>query len=252
MANENINDIKERVGALLRKAADPACSEAEADGAMRLAQKLMEKYQVTEADLAVGGNAFKELDRVGTLHKKTGEYYLHPVERYCAVIVGRFCAVKPYTVSDEGALKLRLFGLESDVELATWMLTAFVQQFESDWERFKKVELGSKRFVTIKDARLSFARGFCDAVNKRLNDWLYRRENDIENSPTEGTSNALIIKKFDLVEQELRKRGVHLSRANHRGNAGNHEGARGAGYMSGSRAETGRSVGGGAIMIGAR
>lgn len=249
MANENMNDIKERVGALLRKAVDPAATPAEADAAMRLAQKLMEKYQVTEADLDKGGNEFREAGRTGRKHPKSGEWYLHPVERYCAAIVGRFCGVTPWITTDDGELKLVLFGFDADVELANWMLTAFVNQFEADWELYKMRDLGTKRLVTIREARLSFAHGFTQAINKRLEDWMFRDE---AKSPEPGTTDgkALVVKKTSLVEQELRNRGMHFTRSSHRGQNGSHAGAAGAGYASGSRAETGRGVGQSAIMIG--
>lgn len=247
MANENIGDIKERVSALLRKASDGAATPAEAEAAMRLAQKLMGRYQVTEADLDNGDGTFKTVDREGRYSPKKGEYYLHPVERYCAAIVGRFCGVEPYTATENGKLVLHIFGLDSDVELANWMLTSFVQQFEADWLLYKQFKLDTKRLVTIKDARLSFATGFTTAVNERLNDWLFRK------SPEEGTadtSNALVIRKLDLVEQKLAEMGLSLSRGRHRRKSGGHGDARSAGFMSGSRAETGRGVGQSAIAIG--
>jgi hypothetical protein len=247
MTNENIESIKDRVSALLRKASDSAATEAEAEAAMRLAQKLMAKYQVTEADLDKGGNAFKEYDRESKWSAKKNERYLHPIERYCAVIVGRFCGVKPYTAADnDGNLVLRLFGLDSDVELANWMLTAFIQQFETDWEIYKNFQLGTKRLVTIKDARKSFAHGFTQAINKRLEDWMFRKCDNVEQN--DGT--ALVVRKLDLVEQKLRESGVFLSAGRHRGDAGSNSGARSAGFMAGSRAETGRGVGKSAIAIG--
>jgi Protein of unknown function (DUF2786) len=253
MANENINDVKERVSALLRKASDSAATAAEAEAAMRLAQKLMKKFAVTEADLATAsGDDFKEAVMAGRYHAKSNTYYLHPVQRYCAVVVGKFCGVTPYTSSDEeGHLCLKMFGFESDVELATWMLSSFVLQCENDWEAFKAYELGTRRLLTIKEARLTFTKKFADAVNDRLSKWLYREEYSPEQGTTStGTDVALLGKKLATVEAELEKRVGRLGRGTHRGKSGNHGAAAAAGYAAGSRAETGRGVGGGRIAIG--
>jgi hypothetical protein len=252
MAKENIQDIKEKVRALLMKAADAAASPAEAEGAMRAAQKLMAKYQVSEKDLgALSGDDYRFADRVGAKHKTKG-WYLHPVDKYCAVTVGKFCGVVPFTSKgDSGELTLRMFGMDSDVELAGWMLTAFKQQFEADWERYKRFQMESKRLIDVREARLSFARGFTSAVCERLEKWMFR---EVDKSPVGGSDGtSLVIKKRDLAMDELRNRGIILGRASrgHGGRASTDTMAAGAGYNSGAAANVGRATAGtSTIMIG--
>jgi Protein of unknown function (DUF2786) len=252
MTEDKLREVKEKVRALLMKAADSAATAAEAAGAMAAAQKLMARYQVTADDLnKLSASDYKFMGMAGTHHRKSNSWYLHPVQRYCAPVVGRFCAVKPYTKTHEdGSLSLELFGMDSDVELAAWMLRAFTDQFEHDWEVFKRDGLGTRRLVTIKEARLSFAGAFTKAINERLETWMFRKSD----SPAEGTSSgfdlALVKDKMSLIEAELVRRGIYLSAGQHRGRGGSHDGAAAAGYASGSRAETGRGVGGGRIAIG--
>lgn len=251
MANENIQDIKAKVRSLLMKAADAVATPAEAEGAMRAAQKLMAKYQVSEKDLgSLTQEDFKEASRTGGIYKS--KTYLHPIDRYCSVIVGKFCGVQPWIHNNDEGECMKMLGLEADVELATWMLSAFREQFEADWLKYKRFDMASKRFKDLTAARVSFVHGFARAINDRLQDWLYR------DSPKEGSAEsdgrALVIKKHDLVQAEMERRGLHLGRGTRRGAVNADTTAAGAGYNSGKAADVGRATAGGAgpIMIGGR
>lgn len=240
---DNIQDIREKVKALLRKASDAAASPSEAEGAMRLAQKLMAKYSLSEAELnAVKEEDFCEATWQGRYHK--GAYVIHPVDRYCSVIVGKFCGVVPFLRNNGSTVAL--FGLDADVELAKWMLHAFREQFEHDWEVFKRFQMESKRLLDIKDARKSFAHGFTEAINNRLKDWMFRQ------SPEGGSGEgALVLRKHDIVAAELERRGIHLAPTGRRGSRGSHDQAAGAGYNAGNAANVGRATAGaGRVLIG--
>lgn len=251
MANEDINAIKERVRALLMKAADGSATAAEAEGAMRAAQKLMAKYQVKETDLdSLTAESYKETEYAGQRHRKAG-WYVHPVDRHCANLVGKFCGVVPYirTIDLTGELRVCMFGLESDVELAHWMLSAFKQQLEADWIIYKRYTMNSRRFKDLTEARRAFVQGFVKAIGDRLAAWMFR------DSPTKGTSEntALVVKKLSLVEEEMERRGMflgHITLAQRRISRDAH--AAGAGYNSGKAANVGRATEGAGshIMIG--
>lgn len=253
MANENIQDIKDRVRALLMKAVDAAASPSEAEAAMRMAQKLMEKYQVSEADL--GG--LREDDwRYGETkaeHHKTRGYYLHPIDRYCSVVVGKFCGVIPYKV-DEGTPQFRmvLFGLDADVELAQWMLAAFKKQLDHDWELYKRYQMESKRLIDVREARMAFVRGFTSAVTQRLNDWMFRDVPKAGQSPNKGSGHDLVLRKANLAIDELARRGIHLGATDSKARRGTVDhAAAGAGFNSGKAVQVGgQQVGGARIAIG--
>jgi hypothetical protein len=251
---KDINDIKERIRALLMKAADAAASPAEAEGAMRLAQKLMATYQVAEGDLErVGEDDYTFLTKDG---KTVGtKIIIHPIDRYCAMIVGKFCGVVPIekTLPNDGGFKLELFGLAADVQLAAWMLDAFIEQFEHDWLLYKRFQMQTKRLLDVKEARKAFIHAFAAAIKVRLSDWLYRK---VE-SPDGGTGRvsaegtALAIRKLTSAEEELARRGFRLGKTGHKGSSAKGAAAAsaaGAGYNSGMAA----SVGGKATPGGAQ
>lgn len=253
MANENIQDIKAKVKALLMKAADAAATPSEAESAMRLAQKLMAKYQIdqTSLDALVEGD-WRTLERRAEHHKIKG-WYLHPVDRYCSVLVGQFCGVIPYIGGGtDGELTLILFGLDADVELASWMLAAFKDQLEHDWNVYKRFQMESKRLLDIKKARLAFVRGFTSAVSDRLRDWMFRDANSVVGSNRSTEGKDLVIRKRNLAEDELARRGIHLHKAGSQyRRPSSDNAAAGAGYQSGQGASVGgKAVGGARIAIG--
>jgi len=235
----NVESVKDKVRALLAKAMDPAASEHEASGAMAAARKLMAKFDLSEEELMKAkGEDFKEFSWEIRKTSK-GDIAIHPVDRRCSVYVCQFCGVVPYIYDG----KVHLFGFENDVELAKWMLHSLRIQFDKDWEIYKRFELGSKRLVNIKEARISFSAGFAKAINERMRNWIYRETQ----SPETGTS--LVIKKNEIVEAEISSRGIHLGK-NGSAPVGINAAAAGAGYNSGKAAETGRGVGGSYVAIG--
>lgn len=248
---KDIQTIKERVHSLLMKAADAAASPSEAEGAMRLAQKLMAEYQISKDDMMrVSTDDYRFARREGKRVKD--EVIVHPVERYCAVIVGQFCGVIPYI---EDKTTLVLFGLDADVALAEWMLAAFKEQFEHDWLLFKRFQMQSKRLLDLKEARKSFIHGFTKAVRERLEKWLYRKTTAGQ-SPERGTGDGtdIAIVKQDSARSELSHRGINLGHSSgRRGDAGSDSFAAGAGYNAGKSASVGGQATGqsaGPIMIG--
>lgn len=235
----NVESVKDKVRALLAKAMDPAASEHEASGAMAAARKLMAKFDLSEEELMKAkGEDFKEFSWEVRKTSK-GDVALHPVDRRCSVLLCKFCGVVPYVYDG----KVHLFGLENDVELAKWMLHSLRGQFDKDWEIYKRFELGSRRLVNVKEARISFSAGFAKAINERMKNWIYRETQ----SPETGTS--LVVKKNELVAEEMRKRGLRLG-AKGKAPVGINAAAAGAGYNSGKAAETGRGVGGSYVAIG--
>lgn len=249
------SEARAKIQALLMKAADSAASEAERDGAMTMAKKLMAKYDVTQADIdRATADSFVNVVRPG---KKTKDNrpYIHPVERYCSVVIGKFCGVKPYLSNGNGKMGLAFFGFESDVDLAQCMVDAFIDQFEADWTAYKRYDMKSKRFKDLTEARLAFSQGFTSAVNERFTDWMYRNE---PNSPNRGTGDgrALVIKKMEVIEAAMKEVGLYLGKARSGGGRrSNDSEAAGAGYNAGKSADMGRGMAASAAgikMIGGR
>lgn len=257
MTNESIQKVKERAQALLRKAADTACSPEEAFACMQKARKLMEQFALSEDDLkARPQDAFTQAEFTG---KQTadGSYIVHPVDRLSGVTIGRFCGVKPWLACKEHVIKGKLrrestgcvyFGQEVDVEFATWFRASIIEQLEEAWTSYKRYKMPSARLMDVKVARTAFVRAYCSGINERLQDWLYRDE---PTSDGKNTEFALVTRKHDLIEAELRNRGMHFVHEHRKRTAAEDAIAANAGYEQAKAATFGRGVKpAGMILIG--
>lgn len=241
----DIESIKEKVRALLAKATDAAATPDEAASAMAMARKLMDKYQLSEDQIAKATDDDFKTDSWHYTKDRKGNVVVHPVDRYCGVMAGKFCGVKPY-ITAQG--DMAAFGFASDVELFKWMMAAFKTHAEADWQRYKVFQMKSKRLLDIKDARKSFMHGFCKGINERLQDWLYREVPKGE----VNERNALVVRKLSIVEAKMAEMGMILGKAKHRGSMGGNTEAAGAGVNSARSAGVGRGMGQSYIAIGAR
>ena len=231
----DMDKIKERVKALLEKAADSACSEAEATACMKKAQKLMAEHSLDVDDVKNHDSRVFVTQTEQGRKTKYGPAF-HPVDRLMGGAVGRFCGVRKYWERDPktGDLTIRYFGREPDVEYAKWMRDAFAAQADREWEAFKL----ARRSQIARDLigqRRGFYTAFCKAVAARLDEWTFN----------DSDMHALMCKKMELVSAELDRRGIFLSS----GNMPHFPGDRAAaafGAQAGARANIGRAVNPGA------
>lgn len=244
--NADIQKIREKLKALLDRARDAGSSDAEIDACMRRAQDLMDKYNLSESDLdEVTGADFREY----TINAEAGRRAHDPINRYLAPIVGKFTGVKFYISHKEGVSNvnpIHVFGLDADVEYALWLLHSFRKFMDDQWVDYRDWQLGSCTRAELKAERIGFVRGFCKQVAGRLDKMI--KEN-AQGGVSAGTD--LIVKKHDLVAQELARRDIRLSAGEAlKGRGyGSENGAR-AGAVAGNAASIGRGVGKSAIAIG--
>lgn len=236
MKMADMDKVKERVMALLAKAADPACSEDEAEAAMSMARKIMDKHGLSEAECEKAtGDDFVMRSWDGRETKKG--WVFHPVDRLLGGLIARFAGVRMFystePMSDRKTAKF--FGLESDVALAEWMRAAMITQFDRDWSNYLHIDRKNKALSRVKDARISFSMGYRDAIYERFNNWFYRAE-------AKGGAGALVFKKQDLITDELARRGIHLRNSNYAGPTVRDGLAAGAGYNAGKAAQLAQGV----------
>lgn len=235
-----MKSVEQKIRNLLAKATDPAASEAEAQSAMEMARKLMDKFDITEADIkARGEDAFVEAEQMGR-QSKFG-LVLHPVDKYLGRVIAEFCGCKSWI--NRGVGKFVYFGVDSDVEFAMHLRNAWVRHFDMQWEIFVADHRRVKDWAA---ARQSFSIGFADGMARRLEKW--KRGQD----KSASDSNALVVKRQALVEAEMARRGIKLGRGKGIKQFGGHDAAAGAGVNAANSASVGRGVGGGVRMIGAR
>jgi hypothetical protein len=240
----DIETIKERVQALLAKAADQSCTEAEAEGALMAARKLMAKFNLTEEQLhEAKAEAFKSVQLPGG-KVVNGLDVASPLARYCGKIVGQFTSTKIYTMQTRTGSVVVCFGFAQDTQLAQWIMASLQKTFDEQWLAYKQFSMKSKRFADLKEARIAFTHGFTSSVVKRLQDWLYREE-----AEAPPASTALVVVKAKAVDDALSATGVVLG-AGRGGRASADGAAYGAGAIAGNAAHLGQSLGKRNIAIG--
>jgi len=235
-----MKSVEEKIRNLMAKATDPAASEAEAETAMQMARKLMEKHNLSEADIADrGADAFVMMDNVGRATKFGTAF--HPVDKYLGKAIAEYCACRCWVSRMTDPAKFVYFGVESDIEFASHLRAAWIKHFDLHWETYAQ---DVKRIKDRAAARQSFSVGFADEMRSRLERW------KTNNQKADETSTALVLKRQDLVTAEMARRGIHLGRGRGMKSFGVNSQAAGAGVNAARSASVGRGVGGGVRMIG--
>lgn len=238
-----MENVEQKIKALMAKAVDPASTAAEAETAMMMARKLMDKHGVNEDDL-------KKADASGwrdaTINGRATKYgaIFHPVDVRLGGLIGRFCGCYCYFEGRQTSNpKVVYFGQPSDVEYALFLRAAFQAAYDDGWY----VVADKYGVRAIKGARQEYTKVFCDTMIERLDGWLYRTMQDVEPGGT-----ALVVQKQDLAKSELSNRGMNFGAFGLASSGNSHRGeAAGAARNAANNMTMGRGMqGGGAKQIG--
>jgi len=241
----DLGKLKSRLAALLLKARDAGSTPAEVEAAMNAAQKITALYGVTENDVRNAETAdFREYE----YQVPKGRTAHCPVLRYVGPAVARFTGATVYIRGGGKTDPIIMFGLDADVELATWLLASLRLFMDDQWNVHKRFVMGHSSAEGLKAERIGFIRAFCEVVKVRLDAMSLGAVAASENKG----SKALIILKKDAVAIEMTRRGLNLGKGvnvNGRGQ-GTGSGAA-AGAAAGKAAALGRGVeAGGRVLLG--
>tara|TARA_R110000764_G_scaffold38885_2_gene86540 strand:- start:5 stop:754 length:750 start_codon:yes stop_codon:yes gene_type:complete len=245
----NISTIKTKLAALLARARDAGSSDAEIAACMSKADKIMAEYNLSESDLdSVGADSFSEYG----FTVPTSQTRLCPVVRMCAAQVAKYTGVQVWTSgtnSHGNAAALKVFGLDADVEYATWLLTSWRTFMDDQWKDYRDNLLATSRKVMTQE-RVGFVRGFCAAINKRLADHI--RDAELNTGGGVKTGYALVVKKNDIVARRMEERGISLSSntSSINGQGRGTDSGQNAGVQAGNAAHVGQGLGRNATAIG--
>lgn len=232
-----------KIRALLSMTEENGCTEAEAMNAANAAAKLMEEYDLTYVDAEAEVNA----DRYGARRKKfvrPGAKTAHEVGRWCFASLARYFNCKGYL--DQQADLTVIFGSMEESGAMVEMIVMLMLAHDTEFARFKKAD---QRGVNARTLRQSFAAGFCNRVNARVDELKAAR--DAANGI--GTGRSLVVVKNQVVTERyakyLRDNGITLGKG--RKNYARDGAAYNAGQAAGGRADLGGGkVGGGQLRIG--
>ena len=233
-----------RIKALFAKATDPASSESESRAAMELANKLMGRSSITQADVDnAGDDEFGTIDKPLNTSAKSGKTLLHPVIRYLATNIGNYAGCKIFLLQDHDATKVRYFGFTADVEFAKIIIDRLTEHFDEGWNTYKAVNTILRR--DLYDERVSYSIAFARAFINRIDGWSTNNQTKKHEILAEATEQALVAQRSDLITDKLRERGIILDCTDSRVGGKQFKAnarASGAGHMQGNSASVGAGV----------
>lgn len=246
----------QRVLNLRARASDDASSEAEMNTALAMCAKLMDSYNIEEAELAIaeaeGRIELEIVQKVADTTMLKGQKQKHKVVNVLCSIAN-FTETKVVVNSYSG--NITFTGHRPDTELANYLVAVIKESLDREFSNYKRSVAGRIGY----GAKNSFQVSMASRVSQRLSDMTTERNQGrdsakkeaeklkIENSAT-ASSTALIIseiaeQKAKEVDIEFRKAYPRLGKlkTSYRSTNGT---AHGAGREAGDRLGLGRAIGG--------
>ena len=245
--------ILQRVLNLRARAEDAGSSEAEMNTAITMAMKLMDSYNIEEAELAIAEASGQIKLEVVTKKADTrilkGAKQLHKV-LFCLTGIEKFtetkCVYSKYTGD------VTFTGHRPDVELADFLVAVVKEALDREYDNYRR----SVSAVGY-GAKTSFQNAMATRVNQRLRDMANERDKErndnkvaaqfkmIENAAT-ASSTALVIaeiaeQKAKEVSAEFKKAHPRIYTTNVYSRSSNGT-AHGAGRSAGDRVNLGRAI----------
>ncbi len=231
--------VKARIRALADKTVSRGCTEAEALAAAEMVGRLLDRYELTMAEIDVRDSPCTELTVA------TGARQRRPIDA-CVTAIARFCDTRVWMAHDEGGISYVFFGFETDTLLARYLFQVIDAAIAGESEAFARRQPGL-RDVGLRRARQSFQHGMAARVAERLEASQLERAASVAAQRSDGT--ALAVVKHQVIDAAFREHGPRLASARSR----RREVVRSAfqdGLAAGERVNLNRPIGrGGAALL---
>lgn len=194
-----MNAVIETIQSLLNKAKDPACTEAEADAAMKMAQRLMEKNSLNEEKIAAQQASKSDMftKNIPTGRKTRHEIFLYGISS----AVGSFTSTKIFTrKATRGVATAVIVGFETDVQIAEYLLVIVKNAMETEFDKFMMTNRGM-RGMHGRSLRKDFMVGMSSRIIKRLAEM----KRDMADANMSKTGTSLVVLKDQIVEEAVAK-----------------------------------------------
>lgn len=243
----------QRVMNLRAKAEDDGASEAEMNEAFLMAQKLMDSYNIEEAELALaeaeGRIELKITTKVADASALKGKRQRHKVISTISSIA-EFTSTRAAYNRYSG--NITFVGHRPDVELANYLTSVIREALDREYDNYRRsntaVGYGAKNSFQIAMAYRIASRLHnmaAEAADKRESNRQKAEALKLENSRT-ASSTALVVS--EIAEQKRKetdnafKKAFPTLRTTSGFNYGRNSTAHGAGRAAGSRVNLGRSI----------
>jgi hypothetical protein len=204
-ASGDLDKLMQRIRALREKTVEQGCTEQEAMAAAEKVAELLDRYGLSLSELDLRKQTCEGIG-VETSRKRRG-----PIDDCMGTIAVFFdCRVWGET-ADNGTLRYIFFGLPGDVQAAVYLHDLIVLAFASGTAEFQQgalygpLDSGERRSATN-----SFQIGLAHGIIEKLN--TLRRARNAASSGSNGR--ALVPVKQSIIQQELERLGLTLTRAN--------------------------------------
>lgn len=193
-----------RLRALKERTVENGCTEAEAMTAATLLMKLLDKYNFSQSDLEMPLEAITE-DAYFSPRKELGQefFLMHGIEVYCDI---KAWQRKEFVPGKQTLMPvIVLFGRESDVLVARYLMDLVRTAMNSEWKKFNAIPRPNAR---SSDRRL-FERGMCTRISQRLVEMKNDRNAEVDTASGK-TGQDLVVVKNAVVTEAFAKKGINL------------------------------------------
>ena len=193
---QNLDKIRSKIAALLKKNSENGATESEANAAMVIAARLMDEHGITMDDIKNKTEAARDFIKA-TAGDKSGT--LHPIDQFVVTSIAAYTDTKVW--NDKSWSKtgpsgrrntesvISFYGYSVDVELAVYIREVCKAAMETEWWKYaEKLPQGSRRAQ-----RKSFMIGMALRLRDRLKE--LKTENTVKAKSTD-----LVVLKNQLVE----------------------------------------------------
>jgi len=190
-----MTDMIDKIAALRAKIPENGATEEEAMAALAIAEKLMEKHGVTEADLKAV--EFSRDMRQGGFEQKQKQE--HPSQKYCDTTIARYCGTKAWNGRSQtvkGKKTTEIFGFDGDVAMHEFLLGLIHDSMNRGWKEFLSLNIKSDQ--SRHTQYWSFMIGFAERINEKLEELI-----DGRTAQADSTGNDLVEVKEAIVEQGM-------------------------------------------------
>ena len=245
----------QRVMNLRARASDDASSEAEMNTALIMCQKLMDAYNIEEAELALaeaeGRIELEIVHKVADTSMLKGRKQKHKIVNVLSSI-SKFTETKVVVSSYSGDITFT--GHRPDTELANYLVAVIKEALDREFDRYKRSVAGRIGY----GAKAAFTTAMASRVSQRLNGMADERDAErkankmeserlkIENGDT-ASSTALIVsniaeQKAKEVDVEFRKAYPRLRTVRYTNSSTNNKNAFHAGKSAGDKLSLGKAI----------
>lgn len=194
-----IDRLRQRIQALRAKTVANGCTEGEALAAAAKVAELLDRYELSLADVDVSRSSCERLAYEVQRNKRI------PLDE-CIGAIADFCGCRVWREKDRAGVRWVFFGLRADIEAAHCLTEVIDNAVRTELGRYKTTpDYRAFRHQERHLANGSFTLGMIASIADKLLAMKAARE-----QANRGTGRAVVVQKRSVVDAEVEKLGLAL------------------------------------------